>query len=347
MALGVGLIGFGLAGRVLHAPLIAASGMAIRAVLTRRAEDVAAHVPDAEVTTDLDRLVRRDDVDLVVVASPTALHAAHARAALEADKHVVIDKPAATTAADVRALDAMAQERGRVASVFHNRRWDCDFLTLRRVLERGEIGVPNGFRTTWRRHRAAPRAVWRDEPGPGSGVLLDLGSHMLDQILQLFGRPEWVEADVFRQRAPIGVGADQADDGFEVLMGRGMLRISCAASSLAAGPARTFRLDGSEGSFVKSGFDPQEGQLVAGATPGAPGFGVEPEANWGATWSPDGAHYLEPSERGDWSRFYIEARDTVETGTAPPVTLAEAAEVVEIIELVRQASAERRRIDIV
>ncbi len=344
MAIGVGLAGYGLAGRVFHAPLAAASGLVVRAVATSRAEEARAALPDAQVVAGFDDLLARKDLDLIVVATPNALHAAQARAALEAGKHVVIDKPSTPTAAETRALDALARDRGLVASVFHNRRWDADMLTLAGLLARGEVGAPVRYRSVWNRHRAEARTVWRETPGPAAGVLFDLGAHLVDQALALFGRPDWIQADVFRQRPPPPGTAEGADDGFEILMGRGRLKISLASSSLAAGPSREIRLDGDAASFLKTGLDVQEDQLKSGVDPHAAGFGVEPEAQRGTLWRPDGTSASVPSSAGRWTAFYDGVRQAIETGSRPPVELLSAAETIAMIEAAFESARTGRRI---
>jgi scyllo-inositol 2-dehydrogenase (NADP+) len=346
MAIGVGLAGFGLAGRVFHTPLAAASGLAIRAVASSRADEVRAKVPGADVVGSFEDLLGRSDVELVIVATPNVLHAAQARAALEAGKHVAIDKPATPTAAETRALDALAKSKGLVASVFQNRRWDADMLTLEAVLAAGEVGGPVRYRSVWNRHRAEARTAWRETPGPAAGVTYDLGAHLIDQALVLFGKPDWIQADVFRQRPPPPGAAEGADDGFEILMGKGWLKISLASSSLAAGPSREIRLDGDRASFLKIGLDVQEERLRAGADPRAPGFGDEPEGQWGALWGPAGEARAVPSRPGRWTKFYDGVRRAIETGGRPPVELAQAAETIAVIEAAFESARTGGRIDL-
>lgn len=341
MTIGVGLAGYGLAGRVMHAPLIRAAGLSLRAVATSRTDAVRAEHPGAEPVSSFEALLARGDIALIVVATPNALHADQARAALEAGKHIVVDKPVTPTAAEARALAALAVARGLVAAAFHNRRWDSDFLTVKAALESGRLGEPVRFRNAWSRHRLETRAVWRETPGPGAGLLYDLGPHLIDQALVLFGRPDWVSADVFRQR-PGEAGAP--DDGFEILLGKGRLRVTVAACSLAAGPAREIRLDGLGGSFVKTGLDSQEDRLKAGADPRASGFGAEPPEQAGLLWSPDGRSERIASTHGRWTAFYDGVRKAVESGGPPPVTLAEAAEAIGVIEAAFESARSGRRI---
>lgn len=339
---GVGIAGYGLSGRFLHAPLIAASGMDVRAIATSRADAVRRDFPDADIVMDATALNARGDIDLVVIATPNVLHAPQARAALEAGKHVVIDKPATPTAAEALGLQRLADARGLMLAVYQNRRADSDFLTLKLLLDNGALGRPFRFVNRWARHRAVAQPDrWREQPGPGAGLLYDLGPHMIDQALVLFGAPDWIAADIFNQREGEG-----PDDGFELWMGKGALRIQIGASSLAAGPARTLRLDGANGSFLKTGFDPQEMALRAGVSPLAPGFGEEPAEERGVFTAPDGARRRVRSQRGRWLDFYKEVRASIETGAPPPVSARDAARTLALIEAAFESGRTGRRLSL-
>lgn len=335
-----GLIGFGLAGRYFHAPLMLAAGMRIVGVVTSRADAVRELVPDADVFGDADALIQRDDVGLIVIASPNQLHAPQARAALLAGKHVVVDKPLCPTAAEARELAQLASNCGRQLAVFQNRRWDSDFRTLRRLIEAGRLGEINAFHARWDRYRPQVADRWRERDEPGAGVLYDLGSHLIDQALTLFGRPEWLQADVFTQRAG-GV----VDDGFEILMGKGPLRITLGVSSLASDGGWRYRVHGSRASFLKAGLDVQESQLRSGIEPTDPAFGIEPPDIFGRLV--DGAAgrtEVIASERGRWLSYYESIRAAVAGTAAVPVSALEAAATLEIIAAARRSSQERRRI---
>ena len=216
MSIAVGLVGFGLSARVLHRPLIEAAGMNIVAVVTRQVQALQNALPAAQALPDLEALLALPRLDLVVIATPNHLHFPQALAALRAGKHVVIDKPMALSTEECDRLIEAAAARPLVLSVFHNRRWDSDFLTLRRLIERDALGALVAFEARWDRYRPTVPDRWRERPGCGGGVLYDLGAHLIDQALCLFGLPEWIEADVFAQRA----GA-QADDALRV----GVVRI--------------------------------------------------------------------------------------------------------------------------
>ena len=214
MMIRVGLIGFGLAGRAFHAPLIdAVDGLQLAAIATSRADEVARTFPDCQVFDGSDQLIADDAIDLVVIATPNQSHAPLARAALEAGRHVVVDKPFVTDPAAAAALIALAQTRERMLSVFHNRRWDGDFLTVRRLIDGGKLGNLSLAEMHWDRLRPAIKTGWREEPGDGAGLLADFGPHLIDQALALFGQPDAVAGDVLCQRA-----AARVDDYFALTL---------------------------------------------------------------------------------------------------------------------------------
>lgn len=338
---GCGLLGFGLAGRFFHAPLLAAAGIRVAAVVSSQSEAVNATLPEASVLTSEAALLGDPTIDLVVIATPNELHAAQATRALRAGKHVVIDKPMCITAQEADALIELAQMQNRTLSVFHNRRWDADFLTLRALLESGRLGELNAFHARWDRFRPTVVDRWR-EHGAGSGVLYDLGAHLIDQALCLFGMPEWLQADVFTQRA----GAE-ADDGFELLLGKGSARITLGVSTLAAEGGPRYRVHGSLGSYVKSGLDVQEAQLRAGMLATDALFGVEPAAQWGTfTDGASGASERIPSMRGRWTQFYTQVRNSIETGASPPVSAVAARDVIRVIEAALNSSRTARRVSL-
>ena len=340
--LNVGLVGFGLAGRTLHAPLIAASGMRIAAVVTRQVDAVLASFPDAQVKSSIEALLEVRELDLVVIVSPNRWHYSQALLALEAGKHVVVDKPLAISAAEGAALGAAAERARRKLGVFHNRRWDSDFLTLQTLLAAGTLGEPQLFRARWDRYRPEVVVRWRERKEAGAGVLFDLGSHLIDQALCLFGEPEWVQADIFTQRPGASV-----DDGFELQMGRGTLRMALGASSLAADHGFRYQLNGTLASFRKSGLDPQEAQLKAGLSPTDRQFGLEPQTQWGrlTVGATARTERVEP-QRGVWLKFYRQMRLAMESDAPVPVTAMEACKVLRIIEAARQSATERRVIEL-
>jgi scyllo-inositol 2-dehydrogenase (NADP+) len=338
MQMRTGMVGFGLAGRYFHAPLLRQAGFDVCAVVSSRPDEVRTYIPQAQVLGSVEELLECP-VELIVIASPNQLHVPQARAALAANKHVVVDKPVAVTSLEASALAAFARERNRVLAVFQNRRWDSDFLTIRRLLAADQLGPINSYEARWDRFRPQIADRWRERSEPGAGVLFDLGSHLIDQALQLFGMPDWLQADVFAQRPH-----SQADDGFDLLMVKDQIRIRLGVSSLVANNGFRYRIHGSKASFLKSGLDPQEAQSRAGVQPGDPTFGIEPESQWGTLLAPDGQSELIAPERGSWIQFYEGVRASIANGAPAPVSGDEGARVIEIIEASLLSSREGRRI---
>ena len=343
MSLNVGLVGFGLAGRSFHVPLMRHSGLNIVAVVTRQVDAVREVLPNAAVFEHLDDLLRLKALDLVVIATPSYLHASQAIAALQSGRHVVVEKPVALTTTDVDRITAAAGEARRMVTVFQNRRWDSDFLTLRRLFAEGVLGEIGTFEAHWDRFRPHVKDRWRERPEEGGGLLSDLGSHLIDQALILFGAPEWVQGDVFNQRP----GAI-ADDSFHIRMGKGRLRISLSAGTLVADHRLRYQVHGSLGSLSKTGLDVQEDQLRSGLVPADPSFGTEPECQ-DAVLVPADAETVQRirSERGNWASFYAAVRESIHSGAVPPVLMSEVRQVVGIIEAARRSSETGCRIDLV
>ncbi len=276
--IGVGLIGYGMAAQVFHAPVIeTVPRLKLRKVVERRGDKSRRRYAHVEVVRAVDDLLRDDAIALVVVTTPNDSHFELARRSLLAGKHVVVEKPFANTPDEALELIELARREGRLLSVHHNRRWDGDFLTVRRILEAGLLGRLVEFESRYERFRNRPReGAWREGEGPGSGILFDLGSHLIDQALVLFGPPRSVTADIRRQRE-----FAKADDYFELILDYDGLKVTLKAGMLVREPGPRFALHGTEGSFVKHGMDPQEEALKRGLTPAAPNWGEEPEERWG------------------------------------------------------------------
>jgi predicted dehydrogenase len=281
----VGLVGFGLAGRVFHAPLIHANpNLRLTHILERRSDEAQKRYPEAKIVRDLQSLLRESSVHLIVVATPNTSHLEIAAQSLQAGKHVVVDKPFTITSADADELIAVSKKVGRVLSVFQNRRWDGDFLTVRQMLDQAVIGRLAEFHSRFDRFRPGVRPeAWREQSGPGSGVLFDLGSHLIDQAVVLFGNPTGIYADLRMQKD----GA-VAVDNFEVQLHYPNLKVTLHAGSLVCEPSPRFLLYGTKGTYQKFGLDPQEEALKQGSIPCGPGWGEEPEDAWGTLAQRDG-----------------------------------------------------------
>jgi scyllo-inositol 2-dehydrogenase (NADP+) len=340
----VGLIGYGMAGQVFHAPTISAvEGLRLAAVVERRGEESRRRYPAVTVVRDAEALLADPAIELVVIATPNLTHAPLARQALLAGKHVVVDKPFTISSAEADGLIALAKQQGRLLSVFQSRRWDGDFQTVQALLRSGRLGQLAEYEVRYERYRPAPRPnAWREAAQPGSGILYDLGAHLIDQALLLFGMPRQISALVRRQRAGV-----QADDYFHLTLDYGDLIATLKASMLSREPGPHFTLHGTAGSFIKHGMDPQEDLLKAGATPGGPGWGQEPPALWGRlNTEVDGLRYdgVVESLPGRYQGFYENIYAALLGEAALSVTAEQARNTIRIIELAQQSSAEGRAI---
>jgi predicted dehydrogenase len=334
----VGLIGFGLAGRAFHAPMIhSVPGLRLAAILQRTGSSALETYPEARLVRSLEELLSINSIRLIVIATPNLSHFPLAKKCLEAGRDVVVDKPFTTTLDEARRLVALAEKLGRLLTVYQDRRWDGDFQTVQQLLSSGELGRLVRYEAHYDRFRPQLRGTWREQPGPGSGILFDLGPHLIDQALVLFGAPQAVTADVRSERD----GA-LTDDAFDILLHYPHnMRASLHCTMLAAAPRAHFVLYGTRGSFIKHGMDPQEAPLRAGHLPGGESWGVDPEENWGTLTLSDGVTSTDckvPTARGDYRGFYENVRDAL-LGLAPlAVTPAQALNVMRLLELSLESS---------
>ncbi|HEU5224373.1 MAG TPA: Gfo/Idh/MocA family oxidoreductase [Actinomycetota bacterium] len=331
----VALIGYGLAGAVFHGPLISSTpGMSLATIVTRdperRARASSDH-PEAQLLDGVDALWRRAaDHDLVVVATPNRSHVPLGLAALEAGLPVVMDKPVAPTAEEGRRLVAEATERDLLLAVFQNRRWDGDFLTVRRLLSEDALGPVVRFESRFERWRPRVRPeAWRErgDPEEAGGLLFDLGSHLIDQAVVLFGPPRTVYAEVDRRRP----SAEVDDDVFVALEHGAGVRSHLWMSVLAAIPGPRMRVLGMGAAYEKFGLDGQERALSEGARPDDPDWGREPPDRWGRLSTGDGARAVE-TEPGAYPEFYPGIAASLRDGTPPPVDPNDSVMGLEIIE---------------
>jgi scyllo-inositol 2-dehydrogenase (NADP+) len=337
----VGLIGYGLAGSVFHAPLVEAEPrMRLASVVTSRKEQVASELPVARVLGNVEELLADPSIELVIVASPNTTHVPFARAALHAGKHVVIDKPFAPTLGEADSLIALAEEKGRLLSVFHNRRWDDGFLTARHCIDQGLVGNVAHYEVHFDRFRPAIKQGWREQPLKGSGLLYDLGPHLIDQALVLFGLPKAVTSDVITQR-PQAV----MDDYFHLILDYGRLRAILHAATLVCRPGPHFILHGDAGSFSKHGLDPQEAALKAGQRPGMPGWGETTEH--GTLTRADGTEKTVETIPGRYEAYYAAIAASIRDAAPPPVRGQEARDVMLVLEVALRSAVERRTVAVI
>jgi len=335
----VGLVGYGFASKTFHAPLIAGtSEMALSAISSSDAGKVHADWPSVQVVSDPQALFDDPTLQLIVIPTPNDTHFPLARAALMAGKHVVVDKPFTVTLSQARELDALAKAKGLLLSVFHNRRWDSDFLTVKSLLAEGTLGEVRYFESHFDRFRPQVQQRWREQQGPGSGIWYDLGPHVIDQALQLFGSPVAINLDT----ADLRPGA-VTTDYFHATLIYPQRRVVLHGSMLVAAESARYQIHGTRGSFVKYGLDPQEDRLKSGARP--------PQEDWGYDMR-DGVLTLAEGDGmvektlltipGNYPAYYAAIRDAVNGVGENPVKAEEAIQVMELIELGLQ-SAEKRQ----
>ena len=327
-SLQVALVGYGFVGKVFHAPLIAAvDGLTLHTIVSSNPVAVHADFPDVRVLPTLDAALADPSIELIVIATPNDLHAPQAHAALDAGKHVVVDKPFTVTVEEAESVIAHAERAGKLLSVFHNRRYDADFRTLRHLLTDNALGTVTQFDSHFDRFRLDVRDRWRERPGPGAGLWYDLGPHLLDQALQLFGAPIGITTDIAVQRDG-GLTADY----FHAVLRYDRLRVILHASTMMAAHDLRYSVHGTRGSFVKQGLDSQEDALKAGRTPG--------DAMWGHDQRPgtlttvDGERTstrIVAGDVGDYRLYYAGVRDAIRGSAPNPVPAGEALAVMKMI----------------
>lgn len=341
----VGLVGFGMSSRVFHAPLIHANpDLRLAQIVQRHGDEAAQAYPQSKIARDLDAMLADSSIELVVVATPNTSHFEIAERALAAGKHVVVDKPFTITTRDADELIELSRKTGRVLSVFQNRRWDGDFLTVKEILNKNLLGRLAEFESRYDRFRPAVNPnKWREQLLPGSGVLYDLGSHLIDQALVLFGRPGGIYADLRRQRE----GA-VADDSFVLSLEYPERRVMLKSGTLVCEPSPRFVLYGTGGSYVKYGLDPQEEALKNGASPAQQNWGAESRDAWGIHTQCDGAieRSRYPTLAGCYPNYYTNVARAIRGEEELIVKPGQAREVIGLIELAQQSSAEKRVIPI-
>ncbi|HEY1953242.1 MAG TPA: oxidoreductase [Gemmatimonadaceae bacterium] len=335
----VGLVGFGFVSKTFHVPLLRATeGYEITAVSSSRPAEVSAVLGDVDVVADAEKLATRKDLDLVVIASPNQTHAPLAERAMRAGRNVVVDKPFTVTLAEARHLAAVAKENQVLLSVFQNRRWDSDFLTVRDAIRSGLVGRVVLFESRIDRYRPEVRSRWREVPGPGAGLLYDLAPHLIDQTLLLFGVPESIEATLATQRS-----GGRTDDFFQLVLRYGRMIATLGAGSLVSGGSARFAVHGDRASLIKLKPDIQEDQLKAGVAPGSPEWGADPDsANLyeGAS----GSSVIIEAARGDQRGYYVALREALLGRGSNPVTPEQGATVMAVVEAAFLSHEQGRRV---
>jgi len=328
----IALIGYGFVGKTFHAPLLqSVEGLNLAVVSSRDEEKVKRDLPNVQVVATPEEAIQHPDIDLVVIASPNATHAPLATLALNAGKHVVVDKPFTLDMQEVRDLIALADEKQLLLSVFHNRRWDSDFLGIKQVIAQGSIGKVKLFESHIDRFRPEVRVRWREQNVPGSGLWFDLGPHLIDQMLQLFGLPESVQGNIATLRA----GAE-INDWAHVVLNYPEHKVILHCSMLVAGGTSRFTVHGDKASVVKARIDQQEVQLLAGVTPGSEGWGEDSDDM--VLFDANGDAQTVKTPKGDQRQYYINVRDALTGKIDNPVHPVEALAVMAVLEAAVKSS---------
>lgn len=337
-AIRVGLIGYGYASKTFHAPLISGTpGMTLAAVASSDENKVHADWPALPVVSGPERILNDPNIDLVVIPTPNDTHFPLAKAALEAGKHVVVDKPFTVTLSQARELEALAKSGGRLLSVFHNRRWDSDFLTVKALINEGLLGEVGYFESHFDRYRPQVRNRWREQGGPGSGIWYDLAPHLLDQVVNLFGLPVSMQVDLAQLRP-----GSQSTDYFHAVLAWPQRRVVLHGTLVAAAETARFIIHGSRGSYVKYGLDPQEERLKSGER--------LPQEDWGydmrdgVLTRAEGEDITEESWLtlpGNYPAYYAAIRDALNGSGTNPVPASQAIQIMELIELGLESARHR------
>jgi scyllo-inositol 2-dehydrogenase (NADP+) len=337
-----GLIGFGLGGKAFHAPVIAAVEDLRLAAVLQRHEDTAAEIyPGVKIVRTVEEMLSNESIKLVAISTPNDTHFSYVKACLEAGRDVVVDKPFTTTLAEAKELAELARKRGRLLTVYQERRLDGDFETLKKLIANGELGRPVHYEETFDRCRAQVRDSWKEKVGPGCGVFWDLAPHLIDHALVLFGEPRALLADLRLERD----GARNVDAFDVTFYYANGFRAVMSSTTLAPVARPHFRVRGTKAEFIKQGLDPQEALLRAGQPMGGPSWGLEKPEEWGTLSVIEGNQEIVPrkieSARGDYRAFYENVRDVILGKAKPLVTLQDALRVMYALELSDASSAQR------
>ncbi|MFO7670693.1 MAG: Gfo/Idh/MocA family oxidoreductase [Bacteroidales bacterium] len=339
------LCSYGMSGLIFHGPLLQSHpGFKIVKILERSKEDSKGRHPGAGIVTSYDAILEDPQVELVIVNTPDHLHFEMAARALNAGKHVVVEKPFTLKVEHADQLITLAREKGVLLTVFQNRRWDGDFLTVKEIIQTGKLGRLVDFESHFDRYRTEIQASWKDR-STGSGTLFNLGSHLVDQALQLFGMPEhlYCESRMLRDGAI-------TDDSYDLFLHYPGFKCMVRSSYLVREPGPRFILHGTDGSYLKWGLDPQEEALKSGAIPGSEGWGEEPESDWGKMNAREGAFFVQgkyPTIAGNYLEFYDNLYQAVRKQDSLAVLPEEARNVIRIIEAAYRSSREKRVVEIV
>jgi len=327
-----GIVGYGKSAKRFHLPILKAlDGVKISAIVQRSGGEALEENPGSLIVKSLDELLELDSVELVIITTPNNLHYEHAKKCLEAGKHVIVEKPFTVRFDEADELRKLAESKDLILTVYHNRRWDGDFLSVKKLLEKEDLGRLVEFESNFNRFRNYQRPdSWKEKDTPGSGILYDLGSHLIDQSLQLFGKPDSLFADIRKQR-----DESLTDDYFQIILGYGSLKVTLNAGMLVPESSPRFVIRGVDGSFIKMGMDPQEDALTNEKSVTDPDWGQEPQSMWGTLMIYENDKMYERSvetEPGRYQDFYLNVFNAIRGDEEIAVKPEEAAEVIRIIE---------------
>jgi len=328
----VGIVGYGFSASTFHIPFIQTSPQfELTAICSSRPDSVHRALPNLPVFESTRAMLDSGNIDLVIITSTNEHHYETAKLCLEQQIHCVLEKPMVTNSAEASALIELTQTRSCIFSIFHNRRWDGDFLTVQSLIKNNTLGELRYFESHFDRFRPDVRQRWRELPGPGAGIWWDLGPHLVDQALVLFGMPTAVTARILELRE----GA-QVDDYFHVMLHYENLEVVLHSSPFSAAPNIRFQLQGASGSYIKSGLDPQEDQLKSGILPTDPRFGFEQEDS--GFFYDGSSKNVVTTAKGSYAEYFAKLANAIENNEEPPVTVYEAADVIRLIELAEKSS---------
>lgn len=338
------LLSYGMSGEIFHAPLLHTHpGFDLSTIVQRNSTKASLRYPGVKLVKSVDEVIADKSIELVIVNTPNETHYEFTAAVLESGKHAVVEKPFSVTSREANDLIALGKKAGKVLSVFQNRRWDGDFLTMKEVIDSRLVGSIVEFELHYDRFRNYIEAnTWKEETGAGTGILYNLGSHMLDQVLVLFGFPESIDARVGIQR-PGG----KVDDFYDIRLQYQGFHVIVKSSYLVREPGPRYVAHGTEGSFVKYGIDPQEQALKEGRLPGSPGWGADPKELWGKLNTSVGRLHVEgqiETVPGNYMKYYENIYGAIRNGVSLEVKPEQSAQVIRMIEVCYQSNSEKRSI---
>jgi len=343
MALSVLIMGFGYAAKTFHVPFLRAmDAYSIQGVVSSDPAKVEGELPGVKVFSSFEQAIADNDFDLVVITTPNHLHAEQAEAALRAGCHVLVEKPFTLSSQRAEQLVTLAAQLNKQLCVFHNRRFDGDFLTLKQLIAEQAVGDIKRLESRFDRFRPTPRKRWRENAGPGSGIFWDLGPHLIDQAVQLFGIPQQVSADIRILR-----DGGESDDAFEVTLHYSAITVKVGSSPFEAGPTLRYALQGTEGSYRKYHLDPQEDQLKAGMVFVDPEWSVDPAPQHGTLYLDEESKTV-ATLNGGYTTFYRQLATALTTNNAEalPASGQSVVNVIRMIELARLASEQQQTLSV-